>query len=477
MKRKILCYSAGLVFASLCVQAQQHQPLLVSSGFNEKVIAYSNLPATATTTAAIDNEDRGLMNTTFSTVWGMPGPSYALPVDGLITSATTSGIFFQMAAANTANVLRIADQNVSGTLAFNDGAHAAGLYLLATSGSGSTVVSVTVHFTDNTSQQITDVQIPNWIGGDGQPIALQGFGYVKREMNEIQNPANEPRLFQIALDILPENEEKTVGDIVVTKTSAAEGVVNVFAVTAEITNNCPTPAPGAENQVTCAGNTLSALVIDTVEGGVLTWYDAQNGGNILDPNLPVGDTTYYVSQTAEGCESNRTAFTVTVNPGPHVPEGEDLQDFTEGQTVADLEVAFEDGTTVVWFIVNDAGESITLPETTLLVDGETYFVAQILDGCRGEALSITVTEILGVNGHTALKIMAYPNPAGENITVSAGEDIKGIMIMNMLGQKLLEQQGNGRDNTINLSGLASGNYILSLTAENGTSATVKLIKN
>jgi hypothetical protein len=53
-------------------------------------------------------------------------------------------------------------------------------------------------------------------------------------------------------------------------------------------------------------------------GTAIKWYDAPTGGNFLPNITAIGltnGTTYYASQTINGCESTgRLAVTVTINP-------------------------------------------------------------------------------------------------------------------------------------------------------------------
>lgn len=74
------------------------------------------------------------------------------------------------------------------------------------------------------------------------------------------------------------------------------------------------------------------------------------------------------------------------------PEGEANQEFTTGQTIADLivETTRESNVTLNWY----ASDGVTpITDTTTLVDGETYYVSQTYIGCEGAQLAITVSEI------------------------------------------------------------------------------------
>lgn len=74
------------------------------------------------------------------------------------------------------------------------------------------------------------------------------------------------------------------------------------------------------------------------------------------------------------------------------PEGEANQEFTTGQTIADLivETTRESNVTLNWY----ASDGVTpIADTTTLVDGETYYVSQTYNGCEGAQLAIMVSEI------------------------------------------------------------------------------------
>ena len=75
-------------------------------------------------------------------------------------------------------------------------------------------------------------------------------------------------------------------------------------------------APTASNQSLCIGSKISDLVISNiVDGSLIKWFDQATGGTELIPTTTLSNnTTYYVSQTINGFESDRTALLVTLNP-------------------------------------------------------------------------------------------------------------------------------------------------------------------
>src|SRR5690606_10755050 len=114
---------------------------------------------------------------------------------------------------------RIPTVNTSGTLIFTNQVAATKLYLLATSGSGTSTITGTITFTDNSTQSITSSVIPDWFFSNALPVAASGFGRVNRMTNAMENPSGDPRLYQLTINILPANQSKQIASIEFTKTS------------------------------------------------------------------------------------------------------------------------------------------------------------------------------------------------------------------------------------------------------------------
>lgn len=69
-------------------------------------------------------------------------------------------------------------------------------------------------------------------------------------------------------------------------------------------------APTASAQTFCSGATVADLV---ATGTDLKWYTAETGGTALTSTTELSSATYYVSQTVDGTESDRTSVSVTVS--------------------------------------------------------------------------------------------------------------------------------------------------------------------
>lgn len=81
-----------------------------------------------------------------------------------------------------------------------------------------------------------------------------------------------------------------------------------------------TPAPTGSATQTFCSSTSPRLSNISVSGSGIIWYNAASGGTVLPgTNLLVNGSTYYASQTLNGCESqSRLAVTVTVTQTPTI---------------------------------------------------------------------------------------------------------------------------------------------------------------
>src|SRR5690554_1245064 len=224
-------------------------------------------------------------------------------------------------------------------------------------------------------------------------------------------------------------------------------------------------------QTLTEGQTLADLVVG---GANLTWYsDASLTEEIPATTEAVDGTTYYVTQTIDGCESEALAITVTVvNPcaGIIAPTGETTQTLTEGQTLADLVV---EGANLTWY--SDASLTEEIPATTEAVDGTTYYVTQTIDGCESEALAIYVEVTLSTDRFDEASFRAYPNPVRDILNISYSKDISEVAVINMLGQVVISEQVSATDAKVDMSGLPTGNYLVKVMVD-GAVKTIKVVK-
>ena len=151
-------------------------------------------------------------------------------------------------------------------------------------------------------------------------------------------------------------------------------------------------APTATTSIEyCQGQTASAL---TANGSNLKWYTAPFGGtgvtNAPTPSTSAATlTSYFVSQTVNGCESSRTQINVNVKNRPDIPHTVASLNYCQGQTALQLSAS---GTALLWYSVATGGTGSSgapIPSTST-VGTTSYFVSQALNGCESNRAEIKV---------------------------------------------------------------------------------------
>jgi len=240
---KKLPYLLTCLFAALTittVSAQEYQTIPIS-GFNADVIANGVGTTISSTSIDIDGVNYNYLAQDFQLTANSSPLTYGIPSNGLITSVigSTPGLTYQLAPLTGNNSLRLPTASPSGTLTFTTPTAAITLYMLAVTGSGTGTVDVVVNFSDNTTQLFTGITVGDWFGGAN--YAISGIGRINRNTDMIENPFNDPRMYQVPLAISLANQSKAIASVDITKTSNGNGVVNVFAFSAEAYTSCPSP--------------------------------------------------------------------------------------------------------------------------------------------------------------------------------------------------------------------------------------------
>lgn len=242
----------------------------------------------------------------------------------------------------------------------------------------------------------------------------------------------------------------------------------------------PLSNPIVEDQEFCEEVILAVIQVTTVgnDGFLMTsWYDVASGGTPLNINMTLTSSgTYYVSQTNGTCESGREEVVITINPAPDAPTGAGTQGFEEGETIADLDITTQAGATVTWYVMDENMQLVEVLTTTTLEDGEEYYVTQSLNGCESEPLAVTADANLGVNALYKNDITIYPNPVKEMLFVSGIGTLSKIVIVNTLGQEVINQEANSNEITIDTATLEAGTYFIQVHTAQGKRTDAKIIK-
>ncbi|MBN8640265.1 MAG: T9SS type A sorting domain-containing protein [Flavobacteriales bacterium] len=210
--------------------------------------------------------------------------------------------------------------------------------------------------------------------------------------------------------------------------------------------------------------TLSA----TSSNGVISWYDAPSGGNLLATGsnftTPVltSTTTYYVESQNGDCISPRTAVTASIAP-TSAPSGFANQTYCDGETV-DLIVVT--GSNIIWYDAPSGGNVI--PAGTPITAGTTYYASQTVTSCESiDRLAVTMTlgGCLGNEEFIKNEIKLYPNPVIDVLNISSTESMSKIEVVNMLGQVVFVKTIDELETTVDMSRYSTGTYIIKVLVD------------
>jgi len=126
--------------------------------------------------------------------------------------------------------------------------------------------------------------------------------------------------------------------------------------------------------------------------------------------------------------------------------------------------------------------SITIPagkgNAILPYNAETVLSSNVINGINttsgtSTSCSLSVNEV-----KTANTFSCYPNPVkGDEFTINTDAGIEKIVIYNLLGEKIKEQNGNkSNQQTVTIKGFSAGCYIVETLLDNGKVNATKLIK-
>ncbi|MCD6062787.1 MAG: conserved repeat domain protein, partial [Flavipsychrobacter sp.] len=155
----------------------------------------------------------------------------------------------------------------------------------------------------------------------------------------------------------------------------------------------PKPQPPVASSANYCQFDVSTPLIST--GNNLLWYTTATGGTgsstaPTPPTNVAGTFNWYVSQSANGCESDRVVATVTVKPQPAMPLVSNNIMYCQFDAPQPIIAA---GQNVVWYPTATGGiPSTTIPTPTTSITGVTnYYFTQTVNGCESQRVPVVVT--------------------------------------------------------------------------------------
>ena len=117
-------------------------------------------------------------------------------------------------------------------------------------------------------------------------------------------------------------------------------------------------------------------------------------------------------------------------------------------------------------------------EVTFASDGNTVYYIHVhgYDGQTGNfELQITCDPIIGTPENAIEGFSFYPNPSNDIVKLQSMSNIESVILYNMLGQPIIENQINAPSFEMNVSGLSVGTYLMKVVID-GQTATYRMIK-
>jgi hypothetical protein len=203
--------------------------------------------------------------------------------------------------------------------------------------------------------------------------------------------------------------------------------------------------------------------------GTVNWYSSPSSTTILNSGLSytvsltsAGTLTYYASSTNScGAESDRTAFSVSVNPSPIINVTSTHPLLCVGDTA---NLTASGATSYVWFPGGSGASILVSPSVTT-----SYSLNGVgNNGCSGSNLftqNVSLCNGLNQLFNDNSKIIVFPNPSSTHLTVMMEDTFLSATIFNTLGEFVKTETMN----TFSIEHLPSGLYLLQITTEKGTS--------
>ncbi|AKD56084.1 Ig-like domain-containing protein [Spirosoma radiotolerans] len=160
--------------------------------------------------------------------------------------------------------------------------------------------------------------------------------------------------------------------------------------------NAKPAAPTTKPVGVCQNTTPVSLATGVTSGTNLRWYTTASGGTAstvapAPPTTTIGSTTYYVSQiNSNGCESDRSVITYTVNAYPAAPTvSASPLTYCQSSTAVPLTATPVASATLTYYTVASGGTAYAslTPSTS---SSNNYYVSQTLNGCEGPRATINV---------------------------------------------------------------------------------------
>ena len=390
MKKCYLLLFLSANFFTLFSSAQTFTPISVS-GFNQDVIAESGNSSLTTTTVSIDGStvsNKVMYTNAFRIANGFGGGGIA--DNGVITGG---GATYQM-APYTGNNCFLIPRNQNQNITLQTPGSYTSLRLLALSTEGTSLVNVTVFFTDGTSfAALTNYSVGDWFGGTAN-LVTQGFGRCTRSTPTGGADAypNDPRLYYLPFNLGCANAQKIIQRINVANVTTA-GNNAPFPNTAifAVSGVAYTPVSGtvAVTNASCSGNGSATVTASGLAPLSISYNTTPVQTGTTATNLAAGNYTATITD-GNGC-TTALNFTVALTNNLALSTRTDTTICAGGSFVPNLQ---GNGASYSWSPAAGVSNPAILNPTLSPTANTTYTLTATLGSCtKTSSFTVTVTNL------------------------------------------------------------------------------------
>ena len=179
------------------------------------------------------------------------------------------------------------------------------------------------------------------------------------------------------------------------------------------------------------------------------------------------DSIRFARCATNGCDSI-VVVNVTINKSPEITISGDLR-VTPGSNCTLYASSNQPNTVFTW---SDGSHDTIFTRTNVTENFDTYVNGRNPStGCEHTSY-VTVLANEGINSADDDAISVYPNPTSAFLNISSNEVVKNITVFNMNGQQMISAKNS---NSVDLSILAKGTYVVRVDLESGKIATRTIV--
>ncbi|WP_298391661.1 T9SS type A sorting domain-containing protein [Flavobacterium sp.] len=180
------------------------------------------------------------------------------------------------------------------------------------------------------------------------------------------------------------------------------------------------------------------------------------------------------AQYSSNCVQGSVSLVIV---SPFAPTGPLTQNVPQSGTLAGLQVT---GQNIQWYSTatnksSNVALASAIPSSTPVVVGTTYYATQTVNGIESTTRLPVTISALSNNNYAFEKLIYYPNPVKNSLTITNLSTIDKVEITSILGQRILTKKTNDFETELNLSELSNGVYFVKVNSE-GQEKIIKILK-